>query len=106
MVVANYLLTPWAEAYWQCKDPKHFVLDEVAGYLLIPILFPFGMLWPTVLYAFLMFRILDIIKVPPAWQIDKNFHGAAGIILDDIVSACYTVAVLYTLQWLGWLGGA
>ena len=36
---ANHLLTPWAETYWQTEDPGHFVLDEVAGYLFIPVLF-------------------------------------------------------------------
>ncbi|MDM8525753.1 phosphatidylglycerophosphatase A [Desulfococcaceae bacterium HSG8] len=93
---ANHLLTPWAEAYWQCKDPKQFVLDEVAGYLLIPILFRYGQLWKVVLWGFLLFRVFDIFKlIPPARQIDQKMRGSWGILLDDLVSAGYAVLVMY-----------
>ena len=97
--VANHLLTPWAEAYWRCEDPKNFVLDEVAGYLLIPILFRQGQLWQVAVWGFLLFRIFDIIKIPPARQIDQKMPGAWGILLDDLVSAAYVVLVLYGLWW-------
>jgi phosphatidylglycerophosphatase A len=99
--VANHLLTPWATTYWRSKDPSHFVLDEVAGYLLVPILFHHGKLWQIVFWGFLLFRILDIIKVPPARQIDRNMGGAWGILLDDLVSAGYAVLFLYVLMWIG-----
>lgn len=99
--VLHCVLTPWAQSYWQEQDPKHFVLDEVAGYLLVPILFHQGQLWQIALLGYLCFRILDIIKVPPARQIDRKLHGAAGILLDDLVSAGYAVLILYLLWWLG-----
>jgi phosphatidylglycerophosphatase A len=99
--VLHCVLTPWAQSYWQEQDPKHFVLDEVAGYLLVPILFHQGQLWQIALSGYLCFRILDIIKVPPARQIDRKLHGAAGILLDDLVSAGYAVLILYLLWWLG-----
>jgi len=98
---ANNILTPWAEAYWQREDPGHFVLDEVAGYLLVPILFRQGQLWQVALWGFLLFRIFDIIKIPPARQIDQCMHGAWGILLDDLVSAGYAVLVMYFLWWIG-----
>jgi len=104
--MANHALTPWAEAYWQCNDPGHFVLDEVAGYLLIPILFPYGTLCKSVVWGFVLFRILDITKfLPPTRQIDRNMHGAWGILLDDLVSAGYTVLIMYVVyrvkpEWL------
>ena len=97
----HYWLTPWAVKYWKDEDPKNFVLDEVAGYLLVPILFHYGHLWQIVLWGFLLFRLLDIIKVPPARQIDRRMHGALGIVLDDLVSAGYAVLVLYALKWIG-----
>ena len=97
--VANHLLTPWEEAYWHEQDPKHFVLDEVAGYLLVPILFHHGRLWQIAFWGFLLFRVLDIIKIPPARQIDRDMHGAWGILLDDLVSACYAVLIMYGLWW-------
>lgn len=99
--IANNLLTPWAEAYWQSEDPGHFVLDEVAGYLLVPILFRQGQLWQVALWGFLLFRLFDIMKIPPAKQVDQSIHGAWGILLDDLVSAVYAVLVMYLLWWIG-----
>jgi phosphatidylglycerophosphatase A len=99
--IGNHLLTPWAVRYWNKKDPGNFVLDEVAGYLLVPILFHHGTLWQVALWGFLIFRIFDIIKLPIARQIDQNVTGSWGILLDDLVSAAYTVCALYCLMWLG-----
>ncbi|MDY0092207.1 MAG: phosphatidylglycerophosphatase A [Candidatus Vecturithrix sp.] len=98
---ANNWLTPWAVAYWQQEDPGHFVLDEVAGYLLVPLLFHQGQLWQVALWGFLLFRVFDIIKIPPARQVDQQIHGAWGILLDDLVSSVYVVLVMYGLWWLG-----
>ena len=35
--VMHYRLTPWAQARWNDPDPRHFVLDEVVGYLCVPL---------------------------------------------------------------------
>jgi phosphatidylglycerophosphatase A len=102
----NHVLSPWAEKYWNAKDPAQFVLDEIAGYLLVPILFRFGELYKVVLWGFILFRIFDIFKlIPPARYIDKNIPGAWGILLDDLVSAAYAALVLYILYRAGpaWL---
>lgn len=97
---ANHLLTPWAEAYWGRKDPPHFVLDEVAGYLFVPILFREGELLPVVLWGFTLFRILDISKIlPPARLIDRDLQGAWGVLLDDLVSAGYAAWILSIIHW-------
>jgi phosphatidylglycerophosphatase A len=96
---ANHLLTPWAVEYWQSPDPKHFVLDEVAGYLFVQILFrqP-GELWKIVVWGFVLFRILDIFKlIPPTRYIDQNIHGAWGILSDDLVSAGYAALFMYII---------
>ena len=99
--IGNHLLTPWAQKYWKNKDPKQFVLDEIAGYLLVPILFRHGQLWQVAFWGYLGFRTLDVIKVPPAWQIDKYGTGAWAILMDDIVSGMYTVFGLYIMKWVG-----
>lgn len=101
VILANHLLTPWAQAYWQSGDPKHFVLDEIAGYLIVPIFFHQGELWQIILWGFLLFRILDIIKIPPARQIDRRMKNSWGIVLDDIISGAYAVLIMYFLLWLG-----
>ncbi|AOY60285.1 MULTISPECIES: phosphatidylglycerophosphatase A family protein [Desulfococcus] len=98
---ANHLLTPWAEAHWGVKDPPHFVLDEVAGYLLIPILFREGNLWPVAVWGFVLFRILDIFKLlPPARLIDEQLGGPWGVLLDDLVSAGYAAWIMAIVYWM------
>ena len=99
--VIHYILTPWAIDYWHSKDPKHFVLDEVAGYLVIPIFFRHGTLLQVVCWGFFFFRLFDIIKLPIARYIDRNMRGASAILFDDIVSAGYAVLMLYLLKYIG-----
>jgi len=98
---ANHLLTPWAEDYWGTEDPSNFVLDEVAGYLFIPILFREGDLLNVVVWGFVLFRILDIFKLlPPARLIDEQLHGPWGVLLDDLVSAGYAAWIMSLIYWL------
>ena len=47
------------------------------------------------------FRVFDIVKIPPALQIDREMSGGWGILLDDLVSGLYAVGFLHLLQWLG-----
>lgn len=102
----NNILTPWAQEYWGGKDPKHFVLDEVAGYLLVALLLWGNRLIGTVLAGFILFRVFDIIKLPIARQIDRKGHGAWSILLDDLVAAVYTSGCLYMLKWLAALSNS
>ena len=102
----NNLLAEWAEGYWRCKDPGNFVLDEVAGYLVVPILFRGGDPFKVALWGFILFRVFDITKLmPPARYIDRNMHGGWGILLDDLVSGAYAALFIHIayrtdLQWL------
>lgn len=76
------------------------MLDEVAGYLIVPLLVHTGPLWTTAVLGFLVFRIFDIIKLPGARYIDRNWHGAWGILLDDIVSGLYAAGLVWiVVQW-------
>jgi phosphatidylglycerophosphatase A len=93
--VAHYALTPWAQKHWRDSDPGNFVLDEVAGYLVVPLVVKTGPLWFIALAGFLLFRVLDIIKFPPARQIDRTMHDAWGILLDDLVSGLYAAGLVW-----------
>ena len=98
--VVHFMLTPWSQKHWNDTDPGNFVLDEVAGYLVVPLLIKTGPLWFIVVAGFLLFRILDIIKIPPARQIDQNIHDAWGILLDDLVSGLYASGIVYlAVRW-------
>ena len=95
VTAAHVALTPWAVRFWRDEDPGHFVLDEVAGYLAVAILFRAGPLPVRLAAGFLLFRVLDIVKVPPARQIDRDWHGPWGIVLDDLVSGAYAALLLH-----------
>lgn len=98
----HFLLTPWAQAFWKESDPRHFVLDEVAGYLIIPLLLGPGRTTMIATSGFVLFRVFDIIKLPGARYVDRNWHGAWGVLLDDIIAGLYAVAVLGAAIWLKW----
>lgn len=86
---ANHVLTPWAQAEYSCSDPGNFVLDEVAGYLLVPMVYGDVMSFKAACIGFFLFRVFDVIKLPGARWIDRNWHNSWGIVLDDLVSAIY-----------------
>ena len=86
--------SPWAERYWGKKDPGNYVLDEVAGFLLTVLLFRVPSLLLTIVWAFVVTRALDILKPPPARQLEKLPRGW-GILADDLCSSLYAGAVLH-----------
>jgi len=77
------------------KDPKWFVMDEVAGMWLSLIALPKGNIW-VVLIAFSMFRVFDIFK---PWLIRKaeKLPGATGIMLDDVLAAVPSWVITFTI---------
>lgn len=93
-------LAPWAERHFQEKDSGKFVTDEVAGYLLTVLLFwPFYYdlaFWPTLWWSFLLTRIIDIVKVPPAKRLEKLPAGW-GVVADDLLGSVYTALLLHVL---------
>ncbi len=76
------------------KDPKEFTLDEVVG-MWLSLLFIPKKIW-YIAIAFLVWRAMDIIKIPPAKQAEK-IKGGLGIMLDDIIAAFYTVIIVNLL---------
>ena len=92
-------LGPWAERYWAKKDPRNFVIDEVAGYFLVVLFFRVENVWMTALWAFLAARFFDILKPPPARQLEALPAGW-GMLLDDLAASIYAVVFLYLGVWL------
>lgn len=87
----HYWLTPWAQKYWHDDDPKNFVLDEIVGYLCVPVFsYASFVTWWHFILAFSVFRVLDAIKLPGARYVDRNIHNAHGVLFDDVISAAYT----------------
>jgi phosphatidylglycerophosphatase A len=81
----------WTKDYYGRKDPGPCVLDEAAGIcltaLFVPI-HPAGTPYWTLLAVFAAFRVFDIVKFPPARQLERLPLGW-GILLDDLAAAVY-----------------
>ncbi|HZI82661.1 MAG TPA: phosphatidylglycerophosphatase A [Casimicrobiaceae bacterium] len=71
--------------------PDHgaIVCDEVAAFLLV--LFFVGPEPLRQAFAFVLFRIFDIVKPPPANFIDRAWRHGFGVMADDIVAAFYAL---------------
>lgn len=91
-------LAPVAVEYWGTSDPKHFTLDEMGGYFVIPLLAPSINLKTDLLLAFFVFRVFDIWKPFPISYIDQKVKGAVGILLDDIGAGIYAVVVIFVIS--------
>jgi len=88
-----------AERHFGKKDDGRIVADE---YLTFPICV-LGLPWlanPWLLaVAFLTHRLLDVIKPFPAWRLQR-LEGGVGIVLDDVVSSLYALAVNYAVYFV------
>lgn len=101
--IACIALGTWAEQQFHGKDPGVVVADETAGMALTLLLVPLsrdpaaaahaGFAFIVIAAAFLLFRILDIVKVQPA-NLIQQFPGGWGILLDDLVVAVYANLIL------------
>jgi phosphatidylglycerophosphatase A len=89
----------WTHEYYGRKDPGSCVLDEAAGIcltaLLVPI-HPTGTGYWTLLGVFVAFRVFDILKIPPARQLEQ-LPGGWGILVDDLAAAVYANVVCQIL---------
>lgn len=99
MVTGFTMVAVWAaegaEAHYRRHDVGNIVCDEFVGFLIAMTMIPTN--WRTVLVAFVVFRFLDIVKIPPAKQIDRGWPGGWGVVLDDVVSGVYANVVMQVL---------
>lgn len=107
--------------WWACTraaqhlaiaDPGAIVWDEVVAFwFVLWALMPAS--WAMQLAAFVLFRVFDAAKPGPVAWADRRFKPGpegrigwaqgAGILLDDVVAALCTLALLLPASWLwGW----
>lgn len=82
----------YGEIFFGKKDPGPVVWDEIIGYWVSMLLLPFN--WKTALAGFCIFRIMDIVKPFPAYNLQK-LKGGLGILIDDVIAGIYTCIVLH-----------
>ena len=85
-------------------DAPEIVIDEIAGQWIA--LFPF-FFFPAnpllLLFAFGLFRLLDILKPWPIGWLDRKINGGFGVMIDDIVAGILTsigigIFLLFVMQ--------
>jgi phosphatidylglycerophosphatase A len=77
------------------EDPGHVVIDEVVGQWIALLACPVD--WKHGLLALAMFRLFDIVKPPPARQLER-LPGGWGIMLDDVAAGIYALIVVQVIH--------
>ena len=95
MVYGMFVGTKFENQYG--KDPSECTVDEVVGTWISLIALP-KTLW-IIVTAFFLWRILDIIKPPPARNLER-LKGGLGIMIDDVISGLYTLIIMHLVVYL------
>jgi phosphatidylglycerophosphatase A len=86
------------------KDNQAIIWDEIATMPIVFLLVPLTN-WKIALAGFLMHRLCDITKPPPASQLERLPQGL-GVMADDWMAAIYACLLMGGLAWLdshyGW----
>lgn len=99
-----------AEARFGKKDPSQVVADETAGQCLPLMFLPASALadWKTMaftlVFAFVCFRALDIVKPWPARQLQR-VPGGWGILIDDLFAGVYALLIVQGVTRWGPIAG-
>ena len=73
-------------------DHHSIVWDEITGYMITMFMVPKEWIW--ILIGFILFRIFDILKPWPISFIDRRIEGGLGIMLDDVIAALFSLAII------------
>jgi phosphatidylglycerophosphatase A len=71
-------------------DPGFVVIDEVIGQWIALLFCPPD--WAHALFALVLFRLFDILKPPPARQLERLPAGW-GIVFDDVAAGLYALGI-------------
>lgn len=90
----------WAIDYYAARsrkagDPGVVVIDEFAGQWVSLLLIPMPTLQRALIVfavQFFLFRLFDVLKPPPARQLER-LHGGWGILCDDLAAGVYANVV-------------
>ncbi|MBU1091077.1 MAG: phosphatidylglycerophosphatase A, partial [Candidatus Omnitrophica bacterium] len=91
IILSGLIFTGEAEKVFGKKDAGFIVIDEVGGMLISLMFLPYDI--RLVVVAFLVFRILDILKPYPAGKF-QSLKAGLGVMSDDIVAGIYTNIIL------------
>lgn len=91
LLILGVLVSAKAEDQIGTKDPHEIVIDEFSSQMLVFVFIPFNI--ATCAIGFVLFRVLDIFKLPPIRRLER-LPGGWGIMLDDFVIAVFINIIL------------
>ena len=106
LAIAASLIGLWAvHATGERSDQPWIVVDEFAG-MWIALLGLHRLSLTGLIAAFLLFRLLNVLKPGPVGWADRK-DGAVSIMADDLMAGLLAAALLFVLQYLptDWLWG-
>lgn len=107
VVALNLMGVPLATAAGRAlggkKDNQAIVWDEIATVPVVFLLMPLAG-WTTAVVGFVLHRLLDISKLPPARQLEFLPDGL-GVMADDWMASIYAALSMFGLAWLDRMGG-
>ena len=95
LLIFGFISSSAAERIFSRKDPPQVVIDEVCGIFIVFFGVPLHII--SIILGFLVYRIFDIIKPPPA-KVLERLKGGYGIMLDDLLCGFYANLILRILM--------
>ena len=78
-------------------DHGGIVWDEFIGMWITLLWVPLS--FSTLIIAFVLFRLFDILKPWPISYLDKRVHGGFGIMIDDVIAGIFANVCLQLILW-------
>ena len=105
-IVLVFLLGLWSSKKFSAMTGTHdnsmIVIDEVAGFWIV-LLAAQPSAW-SILFAFLLFRLFDILKPWPISWLDRNVKGALGVMIDDVGAGIAAALCLWGIHYYAFIG--
>lgn len=99
IIVGGAIWSSWrAQCVLARGDAREIVIDEVAGFLLATVFFPFT--WLALIAGFCLFRFFDVLKPPPIKKIERITRCGLGIVLDDLVAGVYAFICVWVFLYV------
>jgi phosphatidylglycerophosphatase A len=76
-------------------DARYIVIDEIVGFLITMIAIPVTAKW--LIWGFVLFRVFDVVKPPPANYFDQRVKSGLGVVMDDVVAGIYGNVLLHLM---------
>jgi phosphatidylglycerophosphatase A len=100
LFAAGVLAAEYHERTTGEKDAPEVVIDEIAAYYFLMLFFQSSL--NNLFWAFVLFRIFDIVKPHPIGKLEE-IGGGIAVMLDDIGAAVYSIGALLVLKGLLWI---